>query len=823
MFPLSSPGRPMAGASGLLTGDYFRSFGNAKTILLTSDDSTIIRSGSTVTRWQDQSGNAWDAISESGKEPAYNAGLTNLGYAGLTFASDSMLISQYNTTAFLHELTGASVYVVLRNNNGSTNALNCILGTQSSGGGTQLGVSLSIDDRNAGDPENQLRIYGGNGSASVMDVTTANNAINTSAINIISYRWGTEAGASNDILINNAYDNWQAAEKAAGTPSSSNGGALAIGRFGASGTLYMVNADYLGLLIYSTKHSNTTHDLIVDRLAELFLPAVDFVSLSGDSRMAGKGANASLPTPFQGPQTGVYISTGFGAYAALQEGSNNEGNTASEHGPEMGIGYTLKAITGDDVYIAKSATSGYSAADEYGPPSGTGYTNLVADYNNGFDRLYYEGKRANVLGMCFNLGTNDARNTSEYPVIQASYEDLVDNLRTDCRKLAAAPILFTEIVENVSTLAGTVSSSGTTVTGTGTAFLTGFDANQEKIVADGEERLVTAVASDTSLTIQSAFTAPLSGDTYQRRRIPFLEEVNAGIDAVIASRSNIRKVWAADLGQALSDDIHEDTYGAVTVGQRLAESLGGLWTPYEGLTNAVLLLDARQVGTITFSGTSVTEWYNMLDGTLEASDGAAAPTWGAVNGRFGIQGNGSTQYLDMGHPSIETDIYGADKQFTFNLGIDLQATTSENLLGQWTSASGKSFLVQVISGKLVVSAAYISQAASNRGEWTGSTTLSTGTWYDIEIIYDGALDTNGGADRLTVKIGGTEETLTYLLTGSLGDIPNAGSDWGILGLVNGSATLVGTPAAATIGYLYFRNALPDATESANLLEYVQAY
>ena len=62
-------------------------------------------------------------------------------------------------------------------------------------------------------------------------------------------------------------------------------------------------------------------------------------------------------------------------------------------------------------------------------------------------------------------------------------------------------------------LTGTVSSSGTTVTGSGTAFTSQL-AVGDIIVSDGQTRRVTAIASATSLTTDAAFSGALSGDTF---------------------------------------------------------------------------------------------------------------------------------------------------------------------------------------------------------------------------------------------------------------------------------------------------------------------
>jgi hypothetical protein len=72
-------------------------------------------------------------------------------------------------------------------------------------------------------------------------------------------------------------------------------------------------------------------------------------------------------------------------------------------------------------------------------------------------------------------------------------------------------------VDAVSSGTGTISSSGTTVTGVGTAFTTEI-IGRCWIKADGEYRQVMTVTSDTSLTVNAAFTAPLAGDTFERVR-----------------------------------------------------------------------------------------------------------------------------------------------------------------------------------------------------------------------------------------------------------------------------------------------------------------
>ena len=75
-----------------------------------------------------------------------------------------------------------------------------------------------------------------------------------------------------------------------------------------------------------------------------------------------------------------------------------------------------------------------------------------------------------------------------------------------------------QTVENVDTsnLTGTVSSSGTTVTGSGTAFTTQLQVG-DVIVSDSQVRIVATIASNTVLTTDAAFSAALSSATFVKR------------------------------------------------------------------------------------------------------------------------------------------------------------------------------------------------------------------------------------------------------------------------------------------------------------------
>jgi len=76
---------------------------------------------------------------------------------------------------------------------------------------------------------------------------------------------------------------------------------------------------------------------------------------------------------------------------------------------------------------------------------------------------------------------------------------------------------------------GTISSSGTTVTGSGTSFNTQLAVGDE-IVVSGQTRIVTAIASNTSLTTDSAFSPALSGASFV-----FYSLINHGRVATVIS------------------------------------------------------------------------------------------------------------------------------------------------------------------------------------------------------------------------------------------------------------------------------------------------
>ena len=85
----------------------------------------------------------------------------------------------------------------------------------------------------------------------------------------------------------------------------------------------------------------------------------------------------------------------------------------------------------------------------------------------------------------------------------------------------------------VTTLAGTASSSGTTVTGTNTTFLADLRVGG-RILVGVQERVIATIASDTSLTTTAAFNPTLSGATLLR-----VDEVVVAIGELLAKKTDV--------------------------------------------------------------------------------------------------------------------------------------------------------------------------------------------------------------------------------------------------------------------------------------------
>ena len=99
-------------------------------------------------------------------------------------------------------------------------------------------------------------------------------------------------------------------------------------------------------------------------------------------------------------------------------------------------------------------------------------------------------------------------------------------------------------------LAGTIATSGNTVTGTSTAFSTDFKVGNY-IKANGETKKVTAIANTTQLSVDTAFSTSLSASTYE---IVHPHGFNLGVpDVFKINRISKTKDLSSDNNQAIND------------------------------------------------------------------------------------------------------------------------------------------------------------------------------------------------------------------------------------------------------------------------------
>jgi hypothetical protein len=100
-------------------------------------------------------------------------------------------------------------------------------------------------------------------------------------------------------------------------------------------------------------------------------------------------------------------------------------------------------------------------------------------------------------------------------LVERAQSDNCDIISTSSLTLSTATTGANGILVS-SNLAGTISSSGTSVTGTGTAFSSAFVVGDIiQATSSSGARRITAIGSNTSLTVDAAFTTTLSGSTYK--------------------------------------------------------------------------------------------------------------------------------------------------------------------------------------------------------------------------------------------------------------------------------------------------------------------
>lgn len=164
-------------------------------------------------------------------------------------------------------------------------------------------------------------------------------------------------------------------------------------------------------------------------------------------------------------------------------------------------------------------------------------------------------------------------------------------------------------------LTGTASSSGTTVTGTSTAFTSQLRVGS-KIIVGSQVRTVTAIASATSLTTDTAFNPTLSGATLLRS-----EEVVVAIGQLLTKRTDGVAVPTFTL--AVPADADYDTGAVLTFTVTASEAVQVIGLPTIAVTIGsnvrLAVFDA-----VNSTGTSLLFKYTVVAGDVDANGIAVA-------------------------------------------------------------------------------------------------------------------------------------------------------------------------------------------------------
>ncbi len=461
--------------------------------------------------------------------------------------------------------------------------------------------------------------------------------------------------------------------------------------------------------------------LFKDRTANLFV-------IIGQSNAVGLDTISGAPAEYQGVISGVQIYNSTNSrFETLQAGTNNEGNSSLEFGPELSLGRTINQHIGKTIYISKTAVGGTSLAVSSGgwlPPSGTHLTSSKADIDAAIQALLAIGKRPKIAGFFWIQGENDAQNQTHMEAYEANLNSLISNYRISYANYGAndAPFIISQ------------------------------------------------------LSIQRT-DAHRRGVMYAQKR-----------SALSGNKTNI--VYTGDLTMNPSGGGHYASGAQITLGVRLAnawfnmddylarkklESVAGLATP-------VFAVDSDRANIIDciYDSSIFTEKVQQYNGWLgnigTAPTSAARPLYfpNMIGSRDSIQFNGTSRWLNFGSGTLSSVFAGSGKKFTIAAVIKHNhAATTGTIIGQYhSSANQRAFVFQIASGKMTF--LFQSLAGTDARAITGNSTISTSNHALVLMTYDGAISTGNGLDRVKMRVNGVAETPTLTTnTGSLIDIPTS--------------------------------------------------
>ena len=392
---------------------------------------------------------------------------------------------------------------------------------------------------------------------------------------------------------------------------------------------------------------------------------------------------------------------------------------------------------------------------------------------------------------------------------------------------------------------GSISNSGTTVTGSGTSFLFGYNKVQvgDQIKSNNQIRTVVSVQSNNQLIVDSAFSPALSGEPYQvQQPIVRLDSVSGVTKFIVGPGGNVgigdlNPIGLLSVGAG--DKFYVDAFGNVASGtwngQKIGVQYGGTGTSTVPTYGKILLgnttggYDLVATSTLGLLAGTSDDWTGTFDGQegsyyLNASNltnfGApffnffAATTTDAL-----AEGSNNKYYLDSRVQSFVHASSTIPKTYTantytntntFNGQVNLANASTTNVTVTAVASTSQlvvsnSFTLGTITGFLKATVGSVATAAIDlASDVTGILGVNRGGtgWNNIAA---GAVVLGNGTNALATTSAGTNGhvlalvsgTPTWVATTTLSTIS------GTLGIAKGGTGLTDTP---TYGQLLVGNA-----------------